>query len=107
MEPLETRRKVPHSASTWMLLTSTGIVGMLAQICLAASLRHGAVASVMAMDYTALFWATLYGWILWDRLPPSSTWEGAPLIVGSGRLIAWREHKLSRVPTAKTSMELE
>ena len=30
-----------------------------------------------------------------DRLPPQTTWLGAPLIVGAGLLIAWREHRLS------------
>jgi drug/metabolite transporter (DMT)-like permease len=48
------------------------------------------------MDYSALIWATLYGWVFWDNLPPATTWLGAPLVVAAGLIIAWREHWLSR-----------
>ncbi|MGZ3259568.1 MAG: EamA/RhaT family transporter, partial [Croceibacterium sp.] len=65
-----------------------------------AALRFGAVASVIVMDYSSLFWATLYGWLLFDSLPPASTWLGAPLIMAAGLVIAWREHRLSR-PTLR------
>ena len=47
------------------------------------------------MDYSALIWAALLGWSLFDRLPPATTWLGAPLIVGAGLLIAWREQQLN------------
>jgi drug/metabolite transporter (DMT)-like permease len=47
------------------------------------------------MDYSSLVWATLLGWWVFDKLPPASTWLGAPLIVAAGLLIAWREHRLS------------
>jgi chorismate synthase len=56
--------------------------------------------SVIVMDYSALFWATLYGWLLFDMLPPASTWLGAPIIIAAGIVIAWREHRLSR-PTLR------
>jgi drug/metabolite transporter (DMT)-like permease len=63
-------------------------------------LRFGKVSSVIVMDYSALFWATLYGWLLFDMLPPASTWLGAPIIIAAGIVIAWREHRLSR-PTLR------
>jgi len=85
-----------HSPQQWVLLLSLGAVGMFAQILLTASLRYGAVANIIAMDYTALIWATAYGWLIWDRLPPATTWLGAPLIIAAGLIIAWREHYLSR-----------
>ena len=68
---------------------------LLGQFLLTAALRYGAVASVIVMDYSSLVWATLLGWWVFDLLPPASTWLGAPLIVGAGLLIAWREHRLS------------
>ena len=86
----------PHSAGQWLLLTGIGVTGTLFQLLLTASLRYGAVASVIVMDYTALVWATGYGWLVWDRLPSFSTWLGAPLIIAAGLVIAWREHRLGR-----------
>lgn len=81
-----------HTPWQWFLLLGGGVLGCVGQILLTASLRYGQVASVIVMDYTALAWATLYGWLIWDELPPASTWLGAPLIIAAGAVIAWREH---------------
>ncbi len=85
-----------HSPWQWLLLAATGLCGMAGQLFVTASLRHGAVVSVIVMDYTSLLWATFYGWLVWDYLPTAATWLGAPLIVGAGILIAWREHVLGK-----------
>jgi drug/metabolite transporter (DMT)-like permease len=55
------------------------------------------------MDYTALLWATWYGYTVFDRAPPSTLWLGAPLIVGAGVLIAWRERRLAVVRARSAS----
>ncbi len=89
-----------HDAADWALLFAIGAFGVLGQLLLTAALRFGAVASVIVMDYSQLFWATLYGWLLFTALPPASTWLGAPLIIAAGLVIAWREHRLSR-PTLR------
>ena len=90
----------PHDFTGWALLAGIGLSGAAGQLMLTAALRFGAVASVIVMDYSSLFWATLYGWLIWDQLPPTSTWIGAPLIVGAGLVIAWREHRLHRARQA-------
>ena len=85
-----------HDADGWLLLLGIGLAGALGQLLLTAALRFGKVASVIVMDYSGLFWATLYGWLLFGMLPPASTWLGAPLVVVAGLVIAWREHRLTR-----------
>ena len=86
----------PHTGWQWLLLAGCGLLGLLGQLLLTASLRYGQVASVIVMDYSALIWSTLYGWLIWDSLPAAATWLGAPLIVAAGLLIAWREHRLHK-----------
>lgn len=85
------------SAEQWFYLIALGTSGLLGQYLLTNALRYGSVSSVIVMDYSALIWAALLGWSLFDRLPPATTWLGAPLIVGAGLLIAWREQKLNIV----------
>ena len=85
-----------HDGDEWLLLLGIGLSGAAGQLLLTAALRFGKVASVIVMDYSSLFWATLYGWFLFGMLPPASTWLGAPLIVAAGLVIAWREHRLMR-----------
>lgn len=86
----------PHDMATWAAIAGMGIAGAVAQILLTASLRYGSAATIIVMDYTALLWATLYGWQVFDRLPPPSLMLGAPLILSAGVVIAWREHRLAR-----------
>lgn len=86
----------PKNAEQWFYLIALGLSGLLGQYLLTSALRYGSVASVIVMDYSALIWATLLGWSLFDRLPPATTWFGAPLIIAAGMLIAYREHQLSR-----------
>ena len=88
--------RTPHNAHQWVLLLSMGAAGTIAQLLMTASLRMGRVASVIIMDYSTLIWATLWGWLAWNQLPSTATWLGAPLIIGAGLLIAWREHVLSK-----------
>lgn len=84
----------PHDTATWALLAATGLTGTLGQLGLTAALRLGNVSSVIVMDYSSIFWATLWGWLVFDHLPPATTWLGAPLIVAAGLIIVWREHRL-------------
>ena len=85
-----------HTSEQWLLLGAIGVLGCVGQLLLTASLRFGQVATVIVMDYSALAWATFYGWAIWDAVPAPSTWLGAPLILAAGLVIVWREHVLQR-----------
>jgi drug/metabolite transporter (DMT)-like permease len=84
-----------HDGETWAILIAMALAGALAQLLLTASLRFGSAAVILLIDYTALLWATLYGWQVFGQLPSSTVWIGAPLIIGAGLLIAFREHVLA------------
>ncbi len=88
-------------------MLAIGVAGTIGQLLMVASLRHGAVSSVIVMDYTALIWAMAYGWLVWDKLPSAATWLGAPLIVIAGLLIAWREHHLSKIPSPMSAIDAD
>jgi len=97
---------VPHDPVTWGLILAMGLCGALAQMLLTASLRFGSAGVILLIDYTGLLWATFYGWSVFERTPPTSLWFGAPLIVGAGLLIAWRERALaSERKTKRQSLE--
>lgn len=85
-----------HDVVGWAMLAGIGISGLFAQIAMTASLRFGSVSSVIVVDYIQLAWATFWGWLIFNHLPPATTWLGAPIIIGASLLIAWREHLLAR-----------
>lgn len=86
----------PHPAATWALMLAVGLVGGVGQLAMTTSLKLAPVSVVVPMDYSGLLWATLFGYVAFDALPGLSTWAGAPLIIGSGLYIVWREHRLAR-----------
>ena len=85
-----------HDPSTWAVLAGLGLAGGLAQLTLTGSLRLAPVALVMPMDYTSLVWAVLLGALIFAEMPTPWFWVGAPIIIVSGLLIVWREHRLAR-----------
>lgn len=83
----------PHDPLTFLLLIGIGLVGGLGQLALTASVRFAPVSAVVPMDYSSLVWGVLYGWLLFGALPGATTWIGAPIIIGSGLYIVYREHR--------------
>ena len=85
-----------HDPATWGVIAGIALAGGLAQLTLTGALRLAPVALVMPMDYTSLLWATLLGAWLFAEVPTQTLWFGAPVIIGSGLVIVWREHRLAR-----------
>lgn len=95
----------PHPPLVWATLLGIGLIGGAAQLAMTASLARGPVSVVAPMDYTSLLWATALGWLVLGTLPAPQVWWGAPLIVGSGLYIVWREHVRRRTETLQAVAE--
>ena len=93
----------PHPPLVWAILAGIGLLGGTAQLAMTESLSRGPVSVVVPMDYTSLIWATALGWLAFGTLPVAATWIGAPLIVGSGLFIVWREHVRRRAETRQAT----
>jgi drug/metabolite transporter (DMT)-like permease len=89
-----------HPPDVWLVIGGLSLAGAIGQWALTEALRLAPVAVVMPMDYSSLLWAALLGWWLFDQWPLATTWLGAPLIIGSGLVILWREHYLARARPA-------
>ena len=85
-----------HDRATWAVLLAMAVAGGLAQLTLTGALRLAPVALVMPMDYTSLLWAVLLGLWIFGEVPTPWIWVGAPIIIASGLVIVWREHRLHR-----------
>jgi len=85
-----------HDPQTWAIIVAMALCGALAQILLTSSLRFGSAGVILLIDYTSLLWATWYGYSIFDHAPSTTLWLGAPLIVGAGLIIAWRERTLAK-----------
>ena len=101
--PFFLRAAGAHPPLVWATLLGIGLLGGAAQMAMTESLTRGPVSVVVPMDYTALIWATALGWLAFGTLPAAATWMGAPLIVGSGLFIVWREHVRRQTETRQTA----
>lgn len=85
-----------HTTTDWLILLGIGLSGTWGQTLITFALRFGKVSSVIIMDYSAIIWATLFGWLVFATLPTVYTWIGAPIVVAAGVTIAWRERTVSK-----------
>ena len=80
----------------WHLLPVLGmaVFGTLGMTLISQAFRLGAAAVVAPFEYTALIWASLFGWLFWGEVPASSVYAGAAVIVASGIYIVLRETRV-------------
>jgi drug/metabolite transporter (DMT)-like permease len=79
------------------LLLAIGVLGGLAQFSLFEGCRH-APASVMAtVEYTALIWAFILGYVIWGDIPVPAVFIGAGLILLAGMLVVVAERRAARM----------
>ncbi|HYE50472.1 MAG TPA: DMT family transporter [Azospirillaceae bacterium] len=77
-----------------LLLVAIGLIGGVAQVLLTTAYRNAPVAVVAPFDYTAMLWATGWGFVLWGHVPDRAVMVGAAIVVASGIYILYREVKL-------------
>lgn len=87
-----------HPPQIWLVFAAMAIAGGIAQLLLTGALRLAPVAIVMPMDYISLIWASLLGLAVFGEAPSRWTWVGAPIVIGAGLVILWREQRLRRAP---------
>ncbi len=59
------------TAIQWAALAAVGVLGCVGQYCLILAFRYAPLSLVAPFEYSALIWASLYGWLFWgDVLGP-------------------------------------
>jgi drug/metabolite transporter (DMT)-like permease len=78
----------------------TGTAAGLGHLLLTYAFRYASPSVLAPLDYTALIWATVFGYILFTQLPDVTAWLGMALIVFAGLLVIYREATASRAAAA-------
>jgi drug/metabolite transporter (DMT)-like permease len=70
--------------------------------------RQAEAAMVVPFRYTALLWATVFGWLVFGDLPTVATLIGASLVIASGLFILYRERKVgsTRTPSRRPLVKI-
>lgn len=84
------------TATQWMLIVLAGLFGVFGQLLMTYSYRFAEASTIAPLDYTSMIMAVLLGYLFFDEIPSLSIWLGAPLVVGAGLIILWREYTLKK-----------
>lgn len=84
---------VTPSGFDFVLLGLLGVVAMVAHMCVNRALKLADAATVAPFQYTLLFWAVVFGWLVFGDIPRTAMLAGAAIIVSAGLFIFMREQK--------------
>ena len=84
---------VTPSGFDFALLALLGLVAMVAHMCVNRALKLADAATVSPFQYTLLFWAILFGWLVFGAVPRPAMLAGAAIIVAAGLFIFLREQR--------------
>ncbi|MEH6718647.1 MAG: DMT family transporter [Aurantimonas endophytica] len=85
---------VPVQPEDYWLFAAIALFGTAGMTLMTQAFRLAPAVVVAPLDYTALVWATLIGWLFWNELPDSPVFVGAAVIVASGVFTIWRENRV-------------
>ena len=74
-----------------ILLSSFGVVSIVALACVNYSLKLAAASVVAPYQYTLILWAVVLGYVVFGDVPDAFTLAGAAVIIAAGLYIFWRE----------------
>ncbi|MGR3804418.1 DMT family transporter [Marinibacterium profundimaris] len=76
------------------LFGAIAVFGTAGMTLMTQAFRLAPAAVVAPLDYTAMVWATAFGWLIWSEVPDRTALVGAAVIIGSGLYVIWRERKV-------------
>ena len=82
------------------LVVVIGLIGGVAQNVLVEAARLVPAGVLGTVEYSALIWAFIFGYLFWAEVPAHSVYVGAAMIVTAGLLVAWNERRRQAVVEA-------
>ena len=84
------------TAGQWLLIVGAGLFGVFGQVLMTYSYRYAEASTIAPLDYSNMIMSIVLGYLFFDEIPSLSVWIGAPLILGAGLIILWREYSLKK-----------
>jgi drug/metabolite transporter (DMT)-like permease len=77
----------------WTFIVIAALLGVFGQLLMTMSYRYAEASTLAPLDYTNLLLSVALGYYLFAEVPHWSMWIGAPLVIGAGLIILWREYR--------------
>jgi drug/metabolite transporter (DMT)-like permease len=79
-----------------LLLLAMAALALCGQVWITKAFMIAPVGTLAPFEYSALVWATLFGYWVWHDIPSVNVWLGAALIVGAGLYTVHRETRRAK-----------
>ncbi len=83
----------PMDARTFVFVIASGALAGTAQLALVEAARMVPASVLGTVEYSALIWAFVFGYVFWREEPAGFVYIGALLIVAAGIVLAWSERR--------------
>ncbi len=83
------------------VLLVAGLVGGIGQYFIAQAYALAPASATAPFTYTTLIWALLFGFLIWSEEPTLHLAIGCTIVIASGLVILWREHRLRNLATVR------
>jgi drug/metabolite transporter (DMT)-like permease len=94
----------PSAGEMWLLVL-VGLLGGVGQFSLFESAQHAPVSLTAPLEYTALVWAFLLGFLVWGDAPRPGVFLGAALILVAGLLLLITHRTAHRLASLRTQRQ--
>ena len=78
------------------LCVAAGLIGGLGQFTLVEAARTVPASVLGTVEYGALIWSFIFGYLFWSEMPDSTVYVGAFLVVAAGLTLALSERRNRR-----------
>jgi S-adenosylmethionine uptake transporter len=79
-----------------VLCVAAGLIGGLGQFTLVEAARAVPASVLGTVEYGALIWSFVLGYLFWGELPATTVYIGALLVVAAGSMLALSERRNRR-----------
>ena len=86
----------------WMLMSLLSLLAVSGHFAMTYAFSVAEASSIAPFEYSALLWAILFDYLLWDSQPVAATLFGAVIIVASALYVLRREKINQRKEQAST-----
>ncbi|EPJ47226.1 MAG: hypothetical protein OFPI_32180 [Osedax symbiont Rs2] len=87
---------VPVATEDYLSIFMFSVLGLLGHFCVTKAFSTADVGLITPLEYTALIWAVLWGYLLWGEIPNFNVWIGACIIVLCALFVVYRESVVKR-----------
>lgn len=82
---------MPMSVEQIVILVLSATLAVIGHFCVTIAFANAEASLLSPIDYTALFWAIFYDWLLWQHAPNTQTLVGGSIVILAGLYFVHRE----------------